>query len=75
MVEVLSGSTRRRDHQQKKELYVEAGVADYWIVDPERRSVTVVHSGAPDRVEHERLTWSPLGAVVGLVIHIADIFG
>src|SRR3954470_2031730 len=32
VVEVVSGSTRRRDHQQKKTLYMEAGVAEYWIV-------------------------------------------
>ena len=39
-VEVLSPSTARRDRGRKRELYAEAGVAHYWIVDPEVPSVT-----------------------------------
>ena len=40
-VEVLSPSTARRDRGRKRELYAEAGVKYYWIVDPEAPSVTV----------------------------------
>ena len=40
-VEVLSPSTARRDRGRKRELYAEAGVKHYWIVDPEAPSVTV----------------------------------
>jgi Uma2 family endonuclease len=40
-VEVLSPSTARRDRGRKRELYSDAGVKHYWIVDPEAPSVTV----------------------------------
>lgn len=35
VVEVLSPSTRARDLRRKKELYRRAGVASYWVVDPD----------------------------------------
>jgi Uma2 family endonuclease len=75
VVEVLSGSTRRRDQKEKKELYVDEGIAEYWIVDTERRIFTVMHPGMADRVEHERFVWKPRGASSGLEIQLGDVFG
>lgn len=40
-VEVLSPSTRSRDMILKLYKYENAGVREYWIVDPEQRTVTV----------------------------------
>jgi Uma2 family endonuclease len=40
-VEVLSPSSRSVDRVLKRELYQQAGVAAYWVVDPEEPSVTV----------------------------------
>jgi Uma2 family endonuclease len=74
VVEVLSPSTRRRDRQQKKDLYMDAGVAEYWIVDPEHRTITVVRHDEADRVEREQLTWTPPGVASGLMIRCADVF-
>lgn len=41
VVEILSPSTRRFDLVRKMALYAEAGVPEYWIVDPEKRSILV----------------------------------
>ena len=43
VVEVLSRSTARRDRTEKKAIYAANGVREYWIVDPDRRAVTVFH--------------------------------
>lgn len=40
-VEVLSPSSRSIDRLLKRELYEQAGVAQYWLVDPDEPSVTV----------------------------------
>lgn len=41
--EVLSPTTARLDTGRKREAYHRAGVAWYWLADPERRSLTVFH--------------------------------
>jgi hypothetical protein len=38
---MASPSTRERDLTLKKERYLEAGVREYWIIDPEKRNLTV----------------------------------
>jgi len=43
MVEVLSRGTAKRDRGYKKDLYERCGVREYWIVDPDSRSVDVYH--------------------------------
>ena len=42
VVESLSPSTRRHDRLVKLGLYQRAGVREYWIVDPDNRSVQVL---------------------------------
>ena len=41
VIEILSPSTQRRDRLEKYNLYQLAGVREYWIVDPENRTVQV----------------------------------
>ena len=41
LVEILSKSTRAKDIFLKGKKYVEAGVREYWVVDPDRKAVTV----------------------------------
>jgi Uma2 family endonuclease len=76
VVEVLSPSTRRRDHEFKRPFYLdEVGVPEYWIADGDRRSITVMHPGAPSRALLDRLTWSPPGVKAQLDNNLADVFG
>jgi len=44
VVEIASPGTRRRDDTIKKRLYERAGVAEYWIIDPERDIVRIFRS-------------------------------
>ncbi|XID90697.1 Uma2 family endonuclease [Paenibacillaceae bacterium WGS1546] len=42
-VEVLSPSSRKRDRLKKMAVYEKYGVAEYWIVDPESRTLEQFH--------------------------------
>lgn len=42
MVEVLSPSTKGVDRVRKMALYASSGVREYWIADPELRSLVVL---------------------------------
>jgi Uma2 family endonuclease len=41
IVEVVSKSSKKRDYHDKYDLYEENGVLEYWIVDPDAKSVDV----------------------------------
>ncbi len=41
VVEVLSPSTRRADRHEKFYEYAQAGVGEYWMVDPDARTIEV----------------------------------
>lgn len=47
VVEILSKGTRKRDLTIKRQLFDREGVREYWIVDPDRNTVTV-HRRAAD---------------------------
>ncbi len=55
IVEILSPGTRRRDLTTKRDLYARFGVQEYWIVDPDARTVTVL-ALTGDRYEQVPLT-------------------
>jgi Uma2 family endonuclease len=46
VVEVLSPGTRSRDRRVKLRAYEDAGVPEYWLVDPDLRSILVHGRGA-----------------------------
>ncbi len=52
VVEVLSPSTRRYDLLLKRDVYARAGIAWYWLVDPDEPRVTVLRLEGEAYVEH-----------------------
>lgn len=83
VMEVVSpgDDNRRRDLIDKREVYARAGIAEYWIVDPELRTITVlVLDGAAYRVHGEfhagstatSMLLEGFGVDVGSVFAVAD---
>jgi Uma2 family endonuclease len=50
VVEVLSPSTRANDEGIKRELYMDSGVRQLWLVDPDAHTITRVSPDAADEV-------------------------
>ena len=79
VVEVGSKGTRKRDETIKRALYDRAGVAEYWVVDPEIDVVRVYRKGADGferPVELQREAGDTLTTVLlpGLEISLVEIF-
>ena len=74
VAEVFSDSTRRRDQEQKRDLYMDAAIAEYWMIDLERRTVTIARPGQSDESVHDMLVWHPAGADASLTIQLAVLF-
>ena len=74
VIEALSPSTAARDRNQKRRIYLEAGVEEYWIVDTDARVVERWRAG-DDRPEivHGLLTWSLKVGVSGS-IDLVELF-
>ena len=74
-IEVLSPSTARADRFTKRRLYQEVGVATYWIVDPEGKTVEIWTPDATLPIyERERVTWQPAGADEALTVRLEALF-
>ena len=77
VIEILSSSTRERDRTVKKKLYARAGVTEYWLVDPQSKTIEILKLGEAgfERValysQDEALT-SPV--LPGLQIDLREIF-
>ena len=77
VVEILSPSTAERDRTFKRALYARYGVSEYWLVDPDTGTVTVLLLDNGDFAEVARygagqtLT-SP--TMAGFTVNLDDIF-
>ncbi len=74
IVEIHSDSTRRRDKLQKRNLYMDAGIAEYWMIDPNRLIITSVRRDVDDVVFTKEVTWSPPGVATPLTFDVERIF-
>lgn len=52
VMEVISPDDRNRDVVKKRREYAQAGIPEYWIVDPERREIMVLILDADHYAEH-----------------------
>ena len=80
VVEVISPSTAARDRGIKLERCRLYGVAEYWVVDPDERTIEVwdLDGGATDPAVHGNgatLRWTPLATGATLKIDLAELFG
>ena len=76
VVEILS-MDRNRDLVRKRQIYAEAGVLEYWLIDPRNDTVTMLELRDGAYVERAALTaadtlTTPL--LPGLEIPLADVF-
>ncbi len=77
IVEVLSPRTRRRDGKTKLEAYQEAGVPEYWLLDPDARTAVVYSLGKGKYIELVRgregdVIWSAV--LPGFRVQVSDLF-
>lgn len=74
-VEVISPSSVSRDRILKRRRYQRAGIAEYWIVDPDSRLVERWLSGdeRPEIIT-DVMRWQPSGASGPLEFELATIF-
>jgi Uma2 family endonuclease len=76
VIEILSPSTAAHDEKVKLQLYLEAGVREYWIVDPERKLVRVhtLHDGLYTVTVYGEDDEAPVLVLPGCVIKLKDVF-
>ena len=41
-IEILFSSTKERDKLVKKRLYMEYGVKEFWVVDPDKKAIEIM---------------------------------
>ena len=74
VVEILSATTRRRDREQKRSLYMDAGIPEYWIVDGHERRILVVRAGEDVAWCSTTLSWHPRGADEPFTFDVQQFF-
>ncbi len=79
VIEVVSGgkSDRERDLINKRYDYAQAGIPEYWIVDPQQETIHVLRLDADEYVEHGRFTTGDTATSVllpGFAVPVADVW-
>lgn len=74
IIEIHSPSTRRRDLVHKRNFYMEVGIEEYWMLDPENQTLTAVRNDRADVTSGTLYAWHPAGVDASLTIEIAILF-
>ena len=76
VIEIISPSTARHDRLVKYNLYKGAGVREYWIVDPETKtvSVNVLGDGTYSAYAYGDTDTAPVSVLPDCTINLQDVF-
>lgn len=68
VLEVTSASTRKRDYTKKLQKYADAGVKEYWIIDPKKKSLVTY-----DFINEDMPCVYPLEGKAGLALYNGEL--
>jgi Uma2 family endonuclease len=77
VMEVVSDDDRRRDLEVKRLDYAQAGIAEYWIVDPQQSLITVLHLVGDHYHVHGQFspdTQATSALLAGFTVDVAAVF-
>lgn len=78
IIEILSPSTQRHDQLVKLDLYQQAGVREYWIVDPKNKTVRVMlqneNGSLQPREVYDRDSIAKVNVLNGCFIELSKVF-
>ena len=77
VMEVVSEDNPRRDLEIKRGDYAEAGIPEYWIVDPKSKSVTVLKLEGKQYVTHAEAVGGGVvesALLMGFNVDVASVF-
>lgn len=70
IIEIVSPGSKQMDYYKKLFKYCTAGVREYWVVDPDRKNVTVYNFEADTMIEYPFGEEVPVGIYEGFSIKI-----
>jgi Uma2 family endonuclease len=74
-VEVESPSNSSYDYQTKRALYMNGGVPEYWIVNPDARTIARWHgTEEPGEIVSRQLVWQPEGMPDAFALDVPEFF-
>jgi Uma2 family endonuclease len=73
-IEVLSPNDRRRDIEEKVELYLADQTAEVWLVDPTSQTVEVIPRGQPRRILKKGETLEGVKLLPGFKLLLGELF-
>ena len=74
VVEVLSPATRTNDLGVKRELYLDSGVSELWLADPDSRTITCLRADSEGSVAIGEAGTLKSELLDGFVLDLADLF-
>jgi Uma2 family endonuclease len=77
VMEVISPVDRNRDVVKKRREYAQAGISEYWLVDPEQHTITVLILDGAHYVEHgvfEQGDQATSRLLAGFMVEVSAVF-